>query len=247
MKKSGQNARVNEAKASDRGVLAGRTFGFKSGRFPVAYYLASLVLTIVATPFIEELRSGTLIEAILLTIVFLSAVFAVGGRGKKLALALLLAAPALFARWVSYSRADDLVSTEVFRGTGMLFFGFVVLQLLLFIIRAPRVDSEVLCAGITIYLMLGLFWSLAYSLIDWLAPDSFVFNAVPASSRSMQGFQALYFSFITLSTIGYGDIVPVSKLARLLAIVEAVTGMFYLSLLIARLVTLYSSNRARND
>jgi len=94
--------------------LAGRTFGFKSGWFPVAYCLASLVLTIVATPFIEELRSGTLIEAILLTIVLLSAVFAVGGRGKKLALALLLAAPALFARWVSYSRADDLVSTEVF-------------------------------------------------------------------------------------------------------------------------------------
>ncbi len=62
----------------------------------------------------------------------------------------------------------------------------------------------------------------------------------------MQGFQALYFSFITLSTIGYGDI-TVSKLARMLAIVEAVTGMFYVSLLIARLVSLYSSNRARND
>jgi hypothetical protein len=85
VEKSRQNARVNEAKASDRGVLAGRTF--KSGWFPVAYCLASLVLTIAATPFIEELRSGTLIEAILLTIVFLSAVFAVGGRGKKLALA----------------------------------------------------------------------------------------------------------------------------------------------------------------
>jgi Ion channel len=63
----------------------------------------------------------------------------------------------------------------------------------------------------------------------------------------MQGFQALYFSFITLSTIGYGDIVPVSKLARMLAIVEAVTGMFYVTLLIARLVSLYSSNQARND
>jgi hypothetical protein len=98
VKKSRQNARVNEAKASDRGVLAGRIFGFKSGWFPVAYCLASLVLTIVATPFIEELRSGTLIEAILLTIVLLSAVFAVGGRGKKLALALLLAAPAFFCQ-----------------------------------------------------------------------------------------------------------------------------------------------------
>jgi hypothetical protein len=206
--------------------------------------LVSLVLTIVATPFIEELRGGTLMEAILFTMVLLSAVFAVGGRGKELIFALLLVAPTLLARWATYSR-PDLVSPDFFDGTGMLFFGFVVVQLLRFILRAPRVDSEVLCAGIIVYLMLGLFWSLAYSLVDRLLPNSFVFNAGPASSHSMQGFQALYFSFITLSTIGYGDVVPVSKVARMLAIVEAVFGLFYMTLMIARLVSLYSSNRGK--
>ena len=57
----------------------------------------------------------------------------------------------------------------------------------------------------------------------------------------MKGFNALYFSFTTLSTVGFGDIVPVSGAARMLAIVEAVFGMFYVTLLIARLVSLYSS------
>jgi hypothetical protein len=57
----------------------------------------------------------------------------------------------------------------------------------------------------------------------------------------MNGFTGLYFSFITLSTVGYGDIVPVSSVARMLAIVEAMFGMFYMTLLIARLVSLYSS------
>jgi hypothetical protein len=57
----------------------------------------------------------------------------------------------------------------------------------------------------------------------------------------MNGFTGLYFSFITLSTVGYGDIVPVSEVARMLAIVEAMFGMFYMTLLIARLVSLYSS------
>jgi ion channel len=223
--------------------LPGRDSVPKSRELRVAYCLASLVLTLVASPFIEELRAGALIQAILLTVVLLSAVFVVGGRGKTLALALLLVAPTLFARWASYSR-PDLVSPQVFNGTGMLFLAFVVLQLLRFILRASRVDFEVLCAGITIYRMLGLFWSFAYSLVDRLFPDSFVFNAGPASSRSMQGFQSLSFSFVTLSTTGYGDIVPVSKVARMLAIVEAVFGMFYVTLLIARLVSLYSSNRA---
>lgn len=197
----------------------------------------------VAWPFIEDLRGGTLIGAILMTIVLLSAGFAVGRSGKRLALGLLLAFPALFTRWESYIRPDPVFS-EVFRGTAILFFGFVVFQLLWFIFKAPQVDSEVLCAAVTIYLLLGLLWSLAYSLVDWLVPNSFVYNAGPASGGSMEGFQALYFSLVTLSTTGYGDVVPVSKPARLLAVTEAVLGMFYVTLLIARLVSLYSSRRA---
>jgi hypothetical protein len=217
----------------------------KSFRFRVVYCLASLVLLAVASPFIEELRDATLIEAALMTMVLLSAVVAVGDRGIRLTLTLLLVVPALFARWASYYR-PDLVPTAVFDGIGMLFLGFVVVQLLRFIFLAPRVDSEVLCAGVAIYLMVGLFWNLAYGLVDRLVPDSFVFTTGPTTDRSMDGFQGLYFSFVTLSTVGYGDIIPVSKVARMLAMVEAVFGMFYVTLLIARLVSLYSSNRVNN-
>jgi voltage-gated potassium channel len=87
---------------------------------------------------------------------------------------------------------------------------------------------------------LGLFWSFAYILVDRLVPNSFVFTVGPDSSHSMNNFNALYFSFTTLSTVGYGDIIPVSGVARMLAMVEAVFGMFYVTLLIARLVSLYS-------
>jgi voltage-gated potassium channel len=217
----------------------------KSFRFRVAYCLASLVLLVVAWPFLEDFRGGTLIHVALMTMVLLSAVVAVGDRGIRLTLALLLVVPALFARWASYFR-PDLVPTWVFDGIGMLFLGFVVAQLFRFIFLAPRVDFEVLCAGIAIYLIVGLFWTLAYGLVDRLIPNSFVFTSGPTADRSMDGFQGLYFSFVTLSTVGYGDIVPVSKVTRMLAMVEAVFGMFYVSLLIARLVSLYSSNQVRN-
>jgi hypothetical protein len=85
---------------------------------------------------------------------------------------------------------------------------------------------------------------------------SFVFTVGLVSSRSMNNFNALYFSFTTLSTVGYGDIVPVSGIARMLAMVEAVFGMFYVTLLIARLVRstpsklrsrLYTSRRRKQQ
>jgi hypothetical protein len=57
----------------------------------------------------------------------------------------------------------------------------------------------------------------------------------------MEGFNAFYFSFITLSTVGFGDITPVSKVARTLAAMEAITGLFYVAVLISRLVALYST------
>ena len=123
----------------------------------------------------------------------------------------------------------------------MVFLGFVVSRLLVFILRAPRVNSEVLCAGIAIYLLLGLLWAIAYRLVAGLAPDAFAFSVPADATQRMTPFAAFYFSFITLTTVGYGDITPVSQLARMLAMLEAMTGTLFVGVLIARLVSLYSS------
>jgi hypothetical protein len=208
-------------------------------RFSVVYFLYALILNIIVSPFVGEFRGGLLVETALMTLVLLSALLAIGGRLRTL-VGVFLVAPALVGEWLSFWQPSLLFSV-VFRGSGLLFIGFVVVQFLRFIVRAPRVDLEVLCAGVAVYLMLGLLWSFAYILVDGLVPNSFVFTVGPVSSHSMNHFNALYFSFTTLSTVGYGDIIPVSGVARMLAIVEAVFGMFYVTLLIARLVSLYSS------
>jgi hypothetical protein len=200
-----------------------------------------LILNIVVSPFVDQFQGGFFIETTLTTLVFLSALLAIGGRLRTLVAAVLVT-PALVGEWLSYWRPDLSLSVLI-HGAGLLFIGFVVLEFLRFIVRAPRVDLQILCAAIATYLMLALLWSFAYILVDGLVPDSFVFTVGPVSSHSMNHFNALYFSFTTLSTVGYGDIVPVSGLARMLAMAEAVFGMFYVTLLIARLVALYSANR----
>ena len=207
-------------------------------RLSVSYFLGALVLNIFISPFVDRLRSGALIETLLMTLVLLCAVLSIAG-GRRALVGVVLVAPAAIGEWLNYWRPELLIYV-VTRGAGLLFIGFVVVQLLRFIVYAPRVDSEVLCAAIAGYLLSGLAWSLAYALLGRLDPNSFLFTLGARSSQSMNGFTGLYFSFITLSTVGYGDIIPVSEAARMLAIVEAMFGMFYVTLLIARLVSLYS-------
>jgi hypothetical protein len=222
-----------------RANLRGTNFAAKGVfRFSVVYFLCALILNLLVSPFVDQFPGGFLVATVLMTLVFLSALLAIGGRLRTI-VGVVLVAPALLGEWLSYWQPDMLLSVMI-RGSGLLFIGYVVLEFLRFIVRAPRVDFEVLCAGIATYLMLGLFWSFAYILVDRLVPDSFVFTVGPDSSHSMNNFNALYFSFTTLSTVGYGDIIPVSGVARMLAMVEAVFGMFYVTLLIARLVSLYS-------
>jgi hypothetical protein len=208
-------------------------------RFSVSFFLGALVLNIFISPFVDRLGSGALIETMLIKLLLLSAVLSIAG-GRRALVGVVLVAPAAIGEWLNYWRPEMLIYV-VTRGVGLLFIGFVVVQLLRFIVYAARVDSEVLCAAIAGYLLSGFAWSLAYALLCRLDPNSFVFTLGPKSGQSLNGFTGLYFSFITLSTVGYGDIIPVSEVARMLAIVEAMFGTFYMTLLIARLVSLYSS------
>ena len=213
-------------------------------RFSTVELLIALALLFVSFPFVEEIKGGDIIVSILLSLVLISAVLAVSNRRSTLVVAVLLAAPAIIGRWIDHFR-PHLVPPAVFLIAGLVLVAFVVMNLLRFVLRAPSVSIEVLCASISAYLMLGLMWTMAYWLVDQLTPGgAFSFNT-NGGPRSMNGFTGFYFSFITLSTVGYGDITPVSKIARWLAAMEAMTGLLYVAVLIARLVALYSTPKSQ--
>ena len=212
-------------------------------RFTTVQLLVALGLLFVAFPFVEEFKGGNVIVSVLFSLVLLSAVLAVAERKRVLVVAIVLAIPAIGGRWINHLQ-PNLVPPSVFLSAGLILVGFVVANLLRFVLRAPSVNVEVLCASIAAYLMLGLMWTIAYWLVDQLTPGgAFSFNT-NTGKQSMNGFNAFYFSFITLSTVGYGDITPVSRIARWLAALEAMTGLLYVAVLIARLVALYSSPKS---
>jgi voltage-gated potassium channel Kch len=215
-------------------------------RYSVAHFLVALVLLLVTVPLVDEFVGGELVESILITIVLLSAVVAVGGRRRSLIVGFVLVAPALAAKWLQHIW-PQYIPHETTQVAAIVFLGFVTFRLLHFILTAPRVDSEVLCAAIAVYLIFGLTWGFTYILIFELNPHAFAFTVAADPSPKMVRFQALYFSFVTLTTVGYGDIVPLSKAARLFAIFESTTGMLYTTVLIARLVALYAGREARSE
>ncbi len=209
-------------------------------RISAGGFLAALVLMLVATPFVQGFKEGQLYETVLFTLVMCTGLIASGSR-RRLTFALLsFALGAIWLNQIWPKRCPALT----FILPAIAFLGVVIASLLGFVLRAKRVDANVLCAGISVYLILGLLWGLAYTLVGQVNPDAFAFTH-PGRAATMSGFTAIYFSFTTLMTVGYGDITPVADVARMLAMLEAMTGTLFVGVMIARLVSLYSASSHR--
>jgi hypothetical protein len=227
----------SSAHATQRGV---RWTHVGLSRFSTVEFLVALALLLFTAPFVEQMPHGLMVEPVLLTVVLVLGVLAVGRSRRVLVAAVILVAPAVVGKWLNNLR-PDLVPAQFFLISALVFVVFVVARLIGFVLRAPRVNSEVLCAGLSTYLLLGLLWSFAYLLVAQLDPQAFALTVSAAPHESLEGARAIYFSLITLSTVGYGDIVPISNEARMLAALEAMIGTLFVAVFIARLVALYSN------
>jgi Ion channel len=237
---------VNPAhSSSNRTAAPGSNLASPLGgsRYSAVKLVVALALLFVSAPFIEDLPRGDLIEGVLITLVMLSAVLAVSGRRRSLVAALVLVTPAIIGKWMNHFYPRGMPA-GVFLVSSAVFFAFVLAQLLRFILRAPRVDGNVLSAGISGFLVLGLVWIPLYVFVARLNPAAFSLPGGPAAGGTMDGFNGFYFSLTTLCTVGYGDVTPVSKIARMLAVTEAITGLFYMTIFISRLVSIHTATHS---
>jgi len=201
-------------------------------RYKVLFYTVLSVL--VAVPILSALRfSGVLIES-LLAAGLLAAIMPVGGvRNRPYLLigmvAVWLARP--LTVWLGHP-ASSAVTLGIWTAIGLL----ATVAALRFAMRATAVDAEHLYAALSAYLMAGVFFGLLYLVVEQLNPGTFT------SPTHFTQTSAIYFSFVTLATLGYGDIAPRGDIARGIAIVEGVGGQLFLAVLVARLVSLYTKS-----
>jgi uncharacterized membrane protein len=111
------------------------------------------------------------------------------------------------------------------------------------ILKAKKVTHHLIVGAVNLYILLGVCWAHVYTLLEWIDPRSFALDIHQSDSASY----FIYFSFVTLASLGYGDITPKTELAQRLAIIEAVMGQFYGSVVVAYLVSVYIGQQIRVD
>jgi voltage-gated potassium channel len=126
----------------------------------------------------------------------------------------------------------------------LLFFGFVTISELRSVLKHKVVTSETISMSISIYLLFGLTWGILYIVLFDFQPLAFSFGGAQAPSDQQINPILIYFSLTTLSTVGFGDITPVTLQARYAAVAEGIAGQFYLAILVARLVSMQMSQSA---
>lgn len=207
---------------------------------PYAVLLFAELGLILIYPFLSTRSVGDEVFRLLAVVVFLTSLYAVKGRGRITMIALLLGAPAIVLRLANIAEHREVVRLpdEI---SGLAFLIFVTGVLLWTIVSNPSVTADTLAGAVSAYFLVGITFGLAYLLIESVVPGSFKDTIQPGKHFTPADFT--FFSFVTLTTVGYGDIVPWGPHARSLAIVESVLGIMYPAVLVSRLVGLHGSRR----
>lgn len=203
------------------------------GRF--RFLTVVMVAMIALRPFLGGFFALGLVTDVLFLLVFFSGVYAVKGEKGAYRLGWVLALT--FAALRVLDLFGWLARVGPFEKALVLLFLLLTLHNIYRQIQAEeRVTMDLIFAACCSYLLIGMVWAHAYYFLEWLQPGSLK-GLEPAAGDDISEFT--YYSFVTLTTMGYGDILPVTKQARSLAILEAVTGQLYIAILVGRLVGAY--------
>jgi voltage-gated potassium channel len=208
------------------------------------YLLAALLLLFVVSPVAEDYGVGYAVLDASSTVILLATIFAIAGERRPMYFAVPLAAVTLLANWVGYALHDGriyIVATAAYS----LFFLFAAGHIIRGILKEKRVTWDVVLGGVSGYLLIGLTFANLFTTIGLIHPGAFAgvhesgpITAAPTSSLD-RDTDLIYFSFTTLTTLGYGDVLPVAHLARHMAALEGILGQIYLAVFVARLVGLH--------
>jgi len=200
------------------------------------YLLTTQIIILVAYPILHKFDNQFPIISLMLLIAIAPALWVGLSSGFFIAVMSVGVFAFLFnmlLRYVNMELKDEAILILLFLYG--LFYFLAIAILISKISSKTTVSSDTIKGGISIYILLGFFWAVLYMIVLMLDPDALT-NINPIEKTA--GFDCYYYSFTTLTTLGYGDIVPVTKYARILATLEAVAGPVYLAIFVAQIIGL---------
>jgi len=225
-----------------------RTEDPEFGRFTVL--LCVLVIFMCVLPFMSEAGAGIYILRIGTSLLLLAAVYSVSERRWHLILAIVLASPAVVAQIIPSFLGES--GTLMLRlGMSAVLLVYIAVLIAVFLLKQERVSADMILGGINVYLLFAMGFMFLHAFVEVVGPGSYQYQGESLSAvfKGHPEIEALalmlYFSIVTLTTLGYGDIAPAAPAARMLCSLEAVIGQLFVAVFIARLVSLHISRKSR--
>ena len=204
------------------------------------YLLFILVILFIMRPY-EQGRVYLIVWEFFITVAFFSAIFNCKHHRNVRISAFILAFPTLFFGWLELFRPSETIFVITI-SLAIVFMFLFTASTLFDVIRRARVNLEILRGVVCAYFMIAFVFAYVYYLLEYLFPGSFHLLTRDPSfvtySRDLS--QLMYFSFITLLTIGFGDITATLDLSQTAVVLEGIVGQFYIAILVARIVAVYA-------
>jgi len=210
-------------------------------RYALLFY--SLLLTVAIGPLLEAMNFGRNVMEAFLAVNLIAAVFPIVLNAERRTLYVLIIL-AVLLRWASVHGPQAPMLSIFAAVTWGVIALIAAYRAVRFSLSSVRIDAERVYAALSAYLLIGVCWGVAYAAMTRVLPGSLLSGGVVPHAGIGMG-DAIYFSFVTLATLGYGDLVPATPAMRGLAVFEAVIGQLYLALLVARLVGLQTAAHSR--
>jgi len=230
------------------GVNAVQIRDSEFGRFTIL--LCALVIFMCVLPFISEVEAGAFVLRIGTSLLLIAAVYSISEQRWQRIVAISLVVPAVTVQMVP-SLLGEHGTLMARLGMSSVFLAYVASLIFVFLLKQERVSADMILGAINVYLLVALAFMFVHTFVEVVKPGSYLYQgeSLTAALRGYPEVDALatflYFSLVTFTTLGYGDISPAAPAARLLCSFEAVIGQLFVAVFIARLVSLHIGGKSR--
>lgn len=207
------------------------------------FLLLSLLLLLFAYPY-GKVRPLLILSLNGLT--FIAGIYAVGTIRRHIVIATVISTLQVLSAAISLKTGlilSDIIAISLIA----IFYIYVLIMVFAYVIKDPEVTRDEILGAISIYLLIGFTWASFYRIVFSLQPGAFSVSDTFLSSAGLSQPDFVYFSFITLLTVGYGDVRPISGIARSLAMLEGIVGVLYIGVFISRLLSIYKPQAKKTD
>jgi hypothetical protein len=209
-----------------------------STQYKMFNFMVSILLLLILSAVLEGTKYGFLVVNTMSSLVFLLGVYAVGKNRRSLIILIILGLPWFLSEW-TFTKSSRTIFTS------MLFFIFVTVTILEHILKSDEVTMDTLYGAVCVYLLLGIMWASIYGFLEYVTPGAVFEGYDKIIDTKMSTNELIYYSYTTLATLGYGDITSVTPVGRILSVLEAIFGQLYIAFLVARLISIYTTNALR--